>query len=194
MACSIFLASPAPAQAALTSAQVEAVLNLLSAFGADAKIISNVRATLGGTATPAAGSLWFGAGQEPAVLTVEPGTERVPCTTISLINNSGGAVIIYTLTVERAGTASDSSLSEASLIGAAGAVLATAPTLGKHQTTLTPGALTLAKGQSLTLTVAGTVAKSARANRTVGLTVVAVNASSPILGSLPLTGVLHKIH
>lgn len=194
LACAVLLASPAPAQAALTTAQVEAVLSLLAAFNADSATIANVRASLGGTTAPASGSLWFGAGIQPSATIVERGAEDVPFTTLTLANNTGATATIYTITVQRAGTGSDSSLRAIELKNTAGAILASATSLdSKHQATLTPSTLTIAPGQSITLTLAGDLSSKARSGKTLGLTVVAINASSPLAGTLPLTGTLQKV-
>lgn len=53
IALAFFFVPSVPAEAAgLTSAQVQAILGLLQSFGADASVIANVTAALGGTPAP----------------------------------------------------------------------------------------------------------------------------------------------
>lgn len=189
----VFTAFPASAQAALTSSQINSILDLLTAFDADSSTVARVRATLMGGAAPAAGTLWFGAGVQPVKTDISRTSVNVPFTTITLSNNSAAEATIYTITVERAGSASDSSIRSIELLQG-GMTLATASGLdSKHQATLVPESFAVAAGSTITLTLVADLSTKARSNKTLGLTVVALNASSPISGVLPLTGTLHKI-
>lgn len=186
-------AFPASAHAALTSSQIDSILGLLTAFDADSATVARVRATLMGNSAPTAGTLWFGAGTQPTAGEVDRNSVDVPFTTITLSNNSAAAATIYTITVERAGSASDSSVRSIELLQG-GTTLATASGLdSKHQATLAPQSLTVAAGNTVTLTLVADLSNKARSNKTLGLTVVALNASSPVSGVLPLTGTLQKI-
>lgn len=190
------LLSPATAQAALTQAQAQAVLDLLSAFGADAAVIQNVRTTLlGGPAigVGATRSLGFGPATPPAELRVARGTARVPFTTLTLTNHTSAAATIYSLSVERHGSGSDSALSKVELVDASGIAHAQSTSFdSRHQTILAP-TMTLTAGQSITLTVTGDVSASARRGKTAGLSIVAINASTPVSGTLPLVGTLQRV-
>lgn len=193
------VSTPIEAQAALLPQQVEAVIALLSAFGADKTVIANVRATLGGgttTAAPtAAGSLGFAPGVQPPRLTLSPSTNDVPFTVVYLLNNTTAQVEIYTVTVERYGTASDSYLRSAQLRDASGTTRDTVSSFDtRHQATLAGNGLTLAAGGSAVVTIVGDLTnKRATSNKTIGLKVVAINASAPLLGTLPVSGTTHTI-
>ncbi len=193
LALFICVAFPLSAQAALTSSQIDSILGLLTAFDADPVTVAQVRATLLGGAAPAAGTLWFGAGAQPTAGEISRSDAAIPFTTITLTNNSTSAAIIYTITVERAGSASDSSVRTIELLQSNTTIASTNTLDTKHQATLAPKDLTVAAGSTITLTLSGTLSSKARSNKTLGLTVVALNASSPLSGVLPLVGTLHKI-
>lgn len=190
------LVAPTPAGAALLPQQVDAVLALLDAFGASESVVANVRAALRGgasTAPSAAGSLGFAAAVQPPPLRLLRGTERVPFTAVSLVNNTNAVVDIYTVTIERQGSGTDSAISTVSLLG--DSMVASASGFdSKHQVNLPTNGLTLAAGASATITIAGDISsKKTRSGRTVGLTVLAINASAPLLGTLPIGGTLHTL-
>lgn len=193
LASALFITLPTPAQAALTSSQIDAVLGLLSAFNTDSDTISRVRATLRGGAAPTPGTLWFGAGTQPTATEVARNSTDIPFTTVTLTNNSSVSATIYTITVLRAGTASDSAVRTITLMDGATSLASATDLDTKHQATLAPENLTIPAGQSMTLTLAGDLSNKARSNKTIGLTVVALNTSSPISGALPLEGTLYTI-
>ncbi len=186
-------AFPASAQAALNASQINSILDLLTAFDADSATVARVRATLMGNAAPTAGTLWFGAGVQPVATEISRSATDIPFTTITLTNNSASAATIYTITVERAGTASDSSVRTIELLQGSTLIASTNTLDSKHQAVLTPQNLAVPAGGTITLTLTGDLSSKARSNKTLGLSVVALNTSSPLSGVLPLVGTLQKI-
>ncbi len=191
----ILLASPGRAQAALAQNQVDAVLTLLAAFGADASVIQNVRATLtgSGASTGTSGSLQFTGSLAPGPEKISPGTKQVAFSSLSFFNNTTSAVTLYTLVIERSGSSGDSNLGTISILNN-GVVIASAGSLdSRHQATLAFNNTTLQPGERITVGVYADISTKKSSNKTVQLNVVAINTSSPVLGGLPITGTKHTI-
>ncbi|HVV15267.1 MAG TPA: hypothetical protein VHD55_02635 [Candidatus Paceibacterota bacterium] len=186
-----------PAHAALTSSQVSAILALLVSFNADQATIAKVQASLMGPVTPSApaGTLSFMAGTQATNARIAPGAKNVPFTTFALTNNTGGAVTVYGITVNRIGSGTDAYLSSVALLDSSGNTVGDSEALDQsHQATL-GGTFTLKAGETKTLTVAGSIASKNRVQtgKNLSLEVVSINASASLHGSLPVSGTSYTV-
>lgn len=144
--------------------------------------------------TPAGAGLSVAAATQPANGLAIAGASRTPFTKVTLTAGSSD-VVVNGITVERTGAAVDAAFSGIVLLEEDGTQLDIAKTLGStHQATV-GGTFTVKAGTSKTLTVAGNMAAaSSRAGQVASLTVVAVNTTSTVSGSLPITGASHTIN
>ena len=180
-----------PAQAALAPGQANAIVLLLVSFGADDATIAGVwRALMGSSAGVApgahSGSLSFVEATRPDNESVLPGATAVPFTTFAVTNGTNAPATIYSVTVEQAGQGKDTNVESVMVVGSSNATSTPKPLSGS-QVDL-DSAITLSPGQSITLTVAANISPRARAGQTVRLEVVAINASVPTKGDLPVLG------
>jgi len=180
-----------PAQAALTPGQANAIVLLLVSFGAEDATIANVWNTLmGGTSgaqrTAGGGSLSFIEATRPENTAISPGATTTPFTTFSLTNGTNVPATIYSITVEQTGKGKDSNVEEVLLLDSTNAVKVT-KTLSDGQADLDSNS-TLLPGQSVVFTIAANISPAARSGQEVHLEVVAINASVPIQGDLPISG------
>jgi len=120
---------------------------------------------------------------------------RVAFTKITLTAGSSD-VVVNGITVERQGAAVNANFSGVLLLDEDGTQLDIAKTLGSTNQAIVGGTFTVKAGTSKTLTIAGnmTADNSTRAGQVAALTVVAVNTSSTVSGSLPITGAMHTIN
>jgi len=179
-----------PAQAAVTPSQANAIVLLLVSFGADDATIANIWKTLtGGTAGVTSitnsGSLSFIEATRPDNTSIMPGATSTPFTAFSLTNSTNAPATIYSITVEQTGD-KDSNVEGVMIVDAKDMVSTPKPLSG-GQVDLDSG-ITLAPGESVLLTVAANISAKAKAGQKVQLEVVAINASVPIKGDLPILG------
>lgn len=191
--CAVLLvAAPAPARAAaLTSAQVGAIVALLQSFGADQTTVAKVQAALGGSSASASlSSVSFTAMPGPQNARLAPGAKLVPFTAFALSNRTGSPVEIYGITVNRTGTGSDSYLAQIELLDTAGNTVGEGAQLDRSHQAVVGSTFMLAAGESRELIIAGTIASrnKVQGNKTLSLEVVSINASGALSGSLPITG------
>jgi hypothetical protein len=184
----------APAQAALTPAQVSSVILLLQSFQVDQATIAQVQAALGASPAPQ-GSVSFTAGAQPVGGRIAPGTKSIPFTAFTLTNNTDSPVVVQGATVTRTGSGSDSYLSSVELLDSAGNRLGEVSTLDQSHQATVGGSFTLKAGEVKTLAVAGSIASknSVHSDRTLSLEVVSINALAALYGSLPIKGASYTI-
>lgn len=183
-----------PAQAALNPGQANAIVLLLVSFGADDATIANVWRALGGSTGAVStntGSLSFIEATRPDNESIFPGATAVPFTTFAVTNGTNAPATIYSVTVEQAGQGKDTNVESVMVVGANTATSTPKPLSGS-QVDL-DSAITLSPWQSITLTVAANISPRARAGQTVRLEVVAINASVPTKGDLPVLGSARSI-
>ncbi len=186
----------APAQAAVTQSQANAIVLLLMSFGADDATIANVwRSLVGGGQVPmqpgVTGSVSFVSGARPDNTSVLAGSSSVPFTTLVLSNSTNAPATVHSITVEQSGKGADSNIENVLLLDAAGNAVGAPKELANSQANVGDG-FVLAPGQTLALTVAANIAERARGGQ-IQLEVVAVNASVPVSGSLPLAGSVRTV-
>ncbi|MFA6272975.1 MAG: peptidoglycan-binding domain-containing protein [Candidatus Paceibacterota bacterium] len=131
------------------------------------------------------------AAQPPAML-FPLSAARVPFTKVSFTAGLDGAVTINSLVVERGGPSQDSDISSIVLLDESGTQIGLAKTLNSaHQVTLSETFVVNA-GQTRTMTLAANRptadADSSGAGAVFTLSLVAVNTSATVTGSLPIVG------
>jgi len=136
------------------------------------------------------------AGAQPANSLAPQGASRVPFTTFTVTNNSGAAVTVTGVTVERTALGSDSVFSGITLVDSNNVQLGIAKTLNSNHQAVIGDNFTLNPGESKMLTVAGNMGSSLTtyAGQVVSLSVVAVNTTATVSGSLPITGAAHTVN
>ncbi|TSC68884.1 MAG: Uncharacterized protein G01um101456_440 [Parcubacteria group bacterium Gr01-1014_56] len=148
-----------------------------------------------GTPVPTGPGLTVSAAAQPANALAPQGASRIPFTTFTITNNSGAAVVVNNVTVQRTGFGIDANFSGIVLLDQNGLQLGTAKTLNSNHQANVGDAWTLNAGQSMTLTVAGNIATGqTTGGQIVSLQVVAINTSAPVNGSLPINGASHTIN
>ena len=114
----IFSSAPAVNAAALTETQIQAILGMISAFGADSTTLSNVNASLRGQPTQTTASSATPTALSPVITSISPATASVGQTTTFTISgtNFANAIVHYTnYTTGNSGTITPSSLSATSI-------------------------------------------------------------------------------
>jgi len=151
-----------------------------------------------GTATGATtgGNVMIGAGSQPANSLAPQSASRVPFTTFTLTNTSGAAVTINSVTVQKTGLGDKAVFDGIVLIDSSGMQLGNAKTMNSNNQAILDAGITLQAGQMVTLTVTGNMGSSlsSYAGQIIGLSVVGVNTSGAVSGSLPISGATHTIN
>lgn len=156
-------------------------------------------AKCGTTPTPGpvvSGAVNVGAATQPANSLAPQGASRVPFTTFTLTNGSSAAVTINGVTVQRVGLGQDAVFSGIVLVDSNNVQVGTSKTLNSNHQATVGDTFTLNAGETRTFTVAGNMGASlaAYAGQVVGLSVVGVNTTATVSGSLPITGAQQTIN
>ncbi|MBP9669095.1 MAG: peptidoglycan-binding protein [Candidatus Pacebacteria bacterium] len=147
--------------------------------------------------TPTGTGLTVSAAAQPANSLAPQGVSRVPFTTFTLTNNSGVAVTVNGIVVERTGLAQDSVFSGLVLVdNGSNTQIGTSKTLNSNHQAVVGEPFTMNPGETKSLTIAGNMASSltAFAGQVVAVSVVGVNTTATVAGSLPITGAQHTIN
>jgi len=173
--------------------------NWFASTRAKANMLNSSCGTTGGTTggvTPTGTGLVVAAAAQPANSLAPQGVSRVPFTTFTLSNTSGAPVTVSGVTIERAGLASDSVFSGVVLLDSNGIQVGVSKTFNSNHQTVVGETMTIQPGQSQTFTVAGNMASSLAsfAGQVVAISVIGVNTTSTVSGSLPITGAQHTIN
>jgi hypothetical protein len=149
-----------------------------------------------GPVTPPGSGVSISAGVQPVASLAPDGAARVPYTNFTVTASNDGPVTINSVVVERSGLVNKSVFSGIVLLDSAGMQLGNSKTLNSNYQATIGDSVTVPAGQSRTFTVAGNMAAdlSARAGEVGGLNVVAINTSSSVSGSLPISGAAHTIN
>ncbi len=150
--------------------------------------------TGGGTTT--GGNLVVGASTQPANSLAPESAARVPFTNFTLTNTSNAAVTVTGVTVQRTGLANDAVFSGLVLVDETGIQIGNSKTLNSNHQAVVGDTFTINPGQTKTLTVAGNMASNldAYSGQIVGISVVGINTSGTVSGSLPITGASQTIN
>lgn len=142
------------------------------------------------------GAVNVGAATQPANSLAPQGASRVPFTTFTLTNGSSAAVTINGVTVQRVGLGQDAVFSGIVLVDSNNVQVGTSKTLNSNHQATVGDMFTLNPGETRTFTVAGNMASSlsSYAGQVVGLSVVGVNTTATVSGSLPITGAQQTIN
>lgn len=147
--------------------------------------------------TPTGTGVTVSAAAQPANSLAPQGVSRVPFTTFTLTNNSGAAVTVSGIVVERTGLAQDSVFSGVVLVdNGSNTQIGTSKTFNSNHQAVIGDTFTLNAGETKSLTVAGNMASSLAsfAGQVVAVSVVGVNTTSTVAGSLPITGAQHTVN
>lgn len=142
------------------------------------------------------GAVNVGAATQPANSLAPQGVSRVPFTTFTLTNGSSAAVTINGVTIQRVGLGQDAVFSGIVLVDSNNVQVGTSKTLNSNHQATVGDTFTLAAGETRTFTVAGNMASSlaSYAGQVVGLSVVGVNTTATVSGSLPITGAQQTVN
>lgn len=163
-------------------------------------------AAIGGTGpvttpgtTPAGSGLSVFAGSQPSASIAPEGASRVPFTRVVLTASNDGDVLVNGITVERTGLANDAVFAGVVLLDQDGLQIGVAKTLNSNHQVTVGAPFTVPRGTSKTVTIAGNMqtgstALDAYAGQVVALSVVGVQTSATVNGSLPITGAAHTIN
>jgi len=130
------------------------------------------------------------AGVQPTASLAPYNASRIPFTVVNFTASADGDVTVNSIVVERTGLAADATLSGIILLDENGLQLGLEKTLNSvHQVTLTE-AFVVKAGTTKTLTIAGNRPTTAGSHggEIAYLSLVAVNTSATVNGTLPITG------
>lgn len=150
----------------------------------------------GTTPPPASGAaLSVSAASQPAASLAPQSATRIPFTRFTLTTGSN-SVTVNSVVVERVGLGQNATFSGVILLDQNGNQLGLAKTLNSNNQATVGESVTIPAGQSRTFTVAGNMAASlgSYAGQVVGLSVVGINTSATVSGSLPVSGAQHTIN
>ncbi len=150
-----------------------------------------------GGSTPSAGTgLSVGSAAQPANGLAVQGAIRIPFTKVTLTAGNDGDVTVNGIVVQRVGFGSDAAFSGVVLLNDSGMQLGTAKTFNSNHQATVGGTFTIPKGTSRTYTVAANMnaSLSAYAGEAPAISVVSVNTTATVAGSMPITGAYHTIN
>lgn len=151
----------------------------------------------GGNTTPTGTGLVVAAAAQPANSLAPQGVARVPFTTFTLSNTSGAAVTVTGITVQRTGLANDSAFTGIVLVDNSNMTqVGTSKTFNSNHQAVVGDTFTLNAGETKSFTVAGNMAAnlSTFAGQVASLSVVGVNTTATVSGSLPISGAQHTMN
>ena len=136
------------------------------------------------------------AGTQPANSLAPQSAARVPFTVLQLTAASDGDVTVNSITVERTGLAADTVFSGVILMDENGLQLGIEKTLNSNHQATVGEAFVVKAGQTRTMTIGANMDSdlSQEAGQVAYVSVVSVNTSATVSGSLPITGAGHTIN
>ncbi len=152
--------------------------------------------TGGTTTTPTGTGLTVMAAAQPGNGLAVESAANLPYTKFTVTNNSGSAQTIDSVTVELGGVANKLAFSSVVLLDSDGTQIGLTKTLNSNKQATIGDDTVLAAGQSKTFTVAANMAAALDdyAGEVGNFSVVAINTSATVAGSLPITGASHTIN
>ncbi len=148
------------------------------------------------TPTTAGTGLTVAAATQPANSLAPQSTARIPFTKVTFTAGNDGDVTVSGITVERGGLAQDAVFSGIVLMDENDTQWGIAKTLNSNHQATVGDSFVVKKGSSRTMTIAGNMASSlsSYAGQIVSLSIVGVNTSATVTGSLPISGAQHTIN
>jgi hypothetical protein len=164
-----------------------------------AKTRAAIAATCGGTTTnpgTPTGSLMVGAGAQPANAIAPESAARVPFTRFTLSNNSSAVVTVNGVTVQRTGFAANSAFAGVALVDSSNVQYGNSKTLNSNNQATIGDTFTINPGETKTFTVVGNMDADLdqESGQIASFSVVAINSSATVGGSLPIMGASHTIN
>ena len=146
--------------------------------------------------TPTGTGLTVSAAAQPGNSLAPYNAARVPFTKFTLTNNSGSAQTVSGVTVQLTGLASNVNFTGVVLLDQNGNQLGIDRILNSNKQATIGENVTLQAGESRTFTVAANMAAqgTVRPGEVASFSVVAINTSATVAGSLPITGAAHTIN
>ena len=147
--------------------------------------------------TPATGTgLSVAGGSQPTATLAPDSAARVPFTNFIVTAGSDGDVVMDSVSIERSGLAPDAVFSGIVLLDSDGVQIGTSKTLNSNHQATVGAKTTIPAGTSKTFTIAGNMASdnSSRDGTIATLSVIAVNTSAAVSGSLPIAGTAQTIN
>ncbi|PIP73995.1 MAG: hypothetical protein COW88_00260 [Candidatus Lloydbacteria bacterium CG22_combo_CG10-13_8_21_14_all_47_15] len=135
------------------------------------------------------------AASQPSATLAPQNATRLPFTNITFIGGPTDTTI-NGITIERTGLANDAAFSGIILLDSVGTQLGIAKTLNSNHQATIGDPFVVPAGQAVTMTIAGNMAAdlSSYTGQIASLSVVGVNTSATVSGSLPLTGTSHTLN
>ena len=148
------------------------------------------------TTTTTGTGLSVAAGVQPTATLAPDSAARVPFTNFIVTAGSDGDVVMDNVTVERIGLASDSVFASVVLLDEDGTQVGLTKTLNSNHQATVGEARTIPAGTSKQFTIGGNMAadNSSRDGETPAISVVAINTSATVTGSLPITGTTQTVN
>lgn len=169
-------------------------------FGASSRAKANALCTgsTSSTPTPTPGTgLAVSAPTQPMNSLAPANASRVPFTKVTLTAGNDGDVTVNSIQVQRTGFGQDAAFQGIILIDdATGMQVGVAKTFNSNHQAAVGAAVVIPKGTSKTFTIAGNMASSlaSYAGEAPAISVIGVNTSATVSGSLPITGAYHTIN
>lgn len=147
---------------------------------------------------PPGTGLMVEAGTQPAASLAPENAARVPFTVIKLTASKDGDVTVNSLTAERTGLAADSGFIGVVLLDEGGEQVGIAKTLNSNHQVVIGDPFVVKAGQTRIMTVGANMDTTGNLGGEAGqvayFSVVGVNTSATVSGTLPITGVGHTIN
>jgi hypothetical protein len=125
---------------------------------------------------------------QPAANIAPANAARVPFAKVTLTAGMDGDVRVNGIVVERGGPSSNSDISGVVLLDEAGVQLGIAKTLNSNNQAVLSEPVIVKAGQSRTLTIAANMGSGAGAGNVAVLSIVGINTTATVTGSLPIVG------
>jgi hypothetical protein len=154
----------------------------------------------GGTPTtpgvPITGTVSVSAAAQPGNSLAPTNATNVPFTKFTISNGTNAAVTVNSVTVELGGLADKAAFSSVVLLDENGDQVGLTRVLNSNKQATIGEAVTLQPGQSRTFTVAANIGtiSTTYAGQVAVFSVVSVNTTASISGSLPITGAAHTLN
>ena len=145
---------------------------------------------------PAGTGLSVSSATQPSASLAPNSAARVPFTKVTFTAGFDGDVTVNSVVIERAGLAQDAVFAGIVLLDENGSQIGIEKTLNSDHKATVGDAFVVKAGTSRTMTIAGNMGSSlgSYAGQVASLSIVAVNTSATVSGSLPITGAGHTIN